>query len=306
MISVIALGMLLSGCTPAEDPGRKPGEKLKVVATTGIVGDLAINIGGEHVDVLSLMGAGVDPHLYKASEGDVRRLGEADLILYNGLHLEARMAEVLERMKNRRHVVAVAEAVPEAQLLGSDDDSSHFDPHVWFDVKLWKEAAAATRDALVKADAANAETYFENADKYLQQLEELDKYVREQVQKVPESQRVLITAHDAFKYFGKAYGFEVRGLQGISTAAEAGARDVDELASFIAQRQIGAIFVESSVPQRTIKAVQEAVKAKGFEVKIGGELYSDALGSEGTVEGTYLGMVRHNIDTIVSALQSGS
>lgn len=274
---------------------------VEVVATTGMVADAAARVGGELVSVTGLMGPGVDPHLYRASEGDVRRLGEADIVFYNGLHLEAKMADVLAQIGERGKVTrAVAEAVPEEELRRVS--VTQFDPHVWFDVELWKHVVGAVRDTLVEVDPENEGAYEANTEAYLVELDELDRYVVEQAGRVPASQRVLITAHDAFEYFGSAYGFEVRGLQGISTAAEAGARDVAELADFIVERRIPVIFVETSVSPRTIEAVQAAVRAQGFDVQIGGSLFSDAMGDAGTPEGTYVGMVRHNADTIVAGL----
>ncbi|MDQ4081573.1 MAG: zinc ABC transporter substrate-binding protein, partial [Actinomycetota bacterium] len=252
--------------------------------------------------VVGLMGPGVDPHLYKARAGDVRRIAEADVVFYNGLHLEAKMADVFERMGGRVLTVPVGDAVPRASRLAPADFSAAYDPHVWFDVRLWMLAGERVRDTLVELDPAHASIYRANARRYLRELAELDRYVRSEAARVPREQRVLITAHDAFKYFGRAYGFDVRGLQGISTATESGARDIQRLADFIAERRIRAVFVESSVSPRAIEAVQEAVEARGFDVQIGGQLYSDAMGDPGTPEGTYVGMVRHNIDTIVAGL----
>jgi manganese/zinc/iron transport system substrate-binding protein len=306
ILLAVAASVLAACGRPAQGPARGDiaGRPIQVVATTGMVADAAQNIGGERVQVTALMGPGVDPHLYKASAGDVERLQGADIIFYNGLHLEAAMGEVLERMHGRVTTVAVAEDIATELLLPSDIYENQYDPHVWFDVKLWSAAAERVRDALIELDPASAALYRENAGRYLAGLEELHAYVRAQAEQVPAEQRVLITAHDAFRYFGRAYGFEVRGLQGISTASEAGTADVQELAAFIAERKIPAIFVESSVPQRTIEAVQAAVQARGFSVRIGGQLFSDAMGDPGTPEGSYDGMVRHNIDTIVGALSS--
>jgi manganese/zinc/iron transport system substrate-binding protein len=294
------LVVLFGAC--AGEPARAPGEPLRVVATTGMIADAAREIGGERVEVVGLMGPGVDPHLYKASEGDVRRLFRADVILFHGLHLEARMADVLEHMGGRVLTVPVARAVDESLLMPSADYAGSYDPHIWFDVRLWMEATRAVRDALAQADPEHAGEYAERAERYRWELEALDGYVREQAMRVPEHLRVMITAHDAFGYFGRAYGFEVRGLQGLSTTAEAGTADVQGLASFIVERRVPAVFVESSIPTRTIEAVQAAVRARGHRVQIGGELYSDALGDAGTPAGRYTGMVRHNIDTIVGAL----
>jgi manganese/zinc/iron transport system substrate-binding protein len=267
-----------------------------------MITDIVQNIGGERVSVSGLMGAGVDPHLYKASAGDVRRMAQADVIFYGGLHLEAAMATVLERVGDTRKTVAVTGGIDRALLLAPPQFAGAYDPHVWFDVTMWMRAAETVRDTLVEMDPGSAEPYRRNADAYLARLKELDQYVRDQAARVPAGQRVLITAHDAFNYFGRAYGFEVRGLQGISTAAEASTADLQALADFIAARRIPALFVETSVSQRNLEAVQAAVQARGFNVRIGGELFSDAMGSPGTPEGTYAGMVRHNIDTIVTAL----
>lgn len=304
---VLMLALALAACAPSTSHDGSPSDRtIRIVATTGMVGDLVQNIGGERVRVDTLMGSGVDPHLYKASAGDVIRLQEADIIFYNGLHLEAAMGEVLERMQGRVRAVAVTAGIPRETLLPSDEYENLYDPHIWFDVTLWKQAAEHVRDTLIDLDASGEPIYRANTDAYLRQLDELHAYALEQSATIPAEQRVLITAHDAFRYFGRAYGFEVRGLQGISTVTEAGAADVQALAEFIVARRIPAIFVETSVPQRTVEAVQAAVRARGFEVTIGGELFSDALGAPDAPEGTYIGMVRHNIDTIVSALRGAA
>jgi manganese/zinc/iron transport system substrate-binding protein len=267
-----------------------------------MITDIVKVVGGEHVEVTGLMGAGVDPHLYKASEGDVTSLQNADVIFYNGLHLEAQMGGVLERMGDSGiKTVAVTDKIDRTLLNAPPEFEGNYDPHVWFDVTLWMKAVEQVEETLIEVDPANRSDYEANAKAYLAQLDDLHQYVQEQAAKIPAEQRILITAHDAFNYFGRAYEFEVRGLQGISTESQAGTADVKALADFIVEKQIPAIFVESSVPKRTIEAVQAAVQAQGFNVGIGGELFSDAMGSEGTPEGTYIGMVRHNIDTIVGA-----
>ena len=307
-LGVVLLAVLGAGCGPVGEaafPDLSREETISVVATTGMVADAVRHVGGERVHVTGLMGPGVDPHLYKASEGDVRRLEGADVIFFNGLHLEAKMADVLERIGEQRRTVAVADAIPEPRILTPEAFAGEADPHVWFDVGLWRDAVRAVRDTLAGADPAHAALYRRNADAYLEELSRLDAYVRAQTMRVPEGQRTIVTAHDAFGYFGAAYGFEVVGLQGISTAAEAGAKDVQRLADLIAERRLPAIFVESSIAPRTIEAVLEAVRARGHDVEIGGSLFSDALGSAGTPEGKYVGMVRHNVDTIVSALVGG-
>lgn len=298
IIAALILGTT-AACAAAGDAGDG---KLRVVTTTGIVGDAVARVGGDRINVTSLMGPGIDPHLYRASEGDVSLLANADLVFFNGLHLEAKMGEVLEQMSGRVTTVAVTEKIDRTTLLAPPEFAGNFDPHIWFDVRLWMQAVERIRDALIAADSAGAEAYRANAKAYLEELAALDDEVRASAQTVPADRRVVITAHDAFNYFGRAYGFEVRGLQGISTAAEAGTADVQALAAFIEQRRIPAIFVESSVSPRTIEAVQAAVRARGFDVKIGGQLYSDALGNAGTAAGTYPGMVRENVRTITSAL----
>jgi len=299
------LALLLVGCEALDEADNVPLSErpIRVVATTGMVADIVQNVGGERVEVEGLMGPGVDPHLYKASAGDVNRLQAADVIFYNGLHLEAQMGKVFERMSGTDVVtVPVAENINPAELLAPPEFQGNYDPHVWFNVQFWMTAVEEVEAALAKMDPDHADVYAANAKAYLAELAALDAYVREQALRVPEDQRVLITAHDAFNYFGRAYGFEVRGLQGISTASEASTADMQDLARFIAERQIPAIFLESSVPPRTVEAVQAAVHDRGFDVQIGGELFSDAMGTAGTPEGTYIGMVRHNVDTIVGAL----
>lgn len=293
-------------CSSDNNQNASENEAVNIVATTGMIADAARVIGGDKVEVKGLMGPGVDPHLYKASAGDVALLSNADLILYNGLHLEGKMSEIFEQMKKRGiETVAVAEVIDQSALLPSPDYEGQYDPHVWFDVDLWKMVVSQMRDSLVEKDPENADVYNSNAGEYLAELTELNEYVETKTASLPENKRVLITAHDAFNYFGNGYGFEVKGLQGISTDAEAGTADVQELAAFIVERQLPAVFVESSVPPKYIEAVQAAVKARGYNVEVGGEIYSDAMGSPGTPEGNYVGMVRHNIDTIVGALNKG-
>ena len=305
LLPTLVCGLLLAGCGPIEPPHARvlDGETIRVVTTIGMITDAVERVGGERVEVEGLMGPGIDPHLYKASEGDLRRLERSDVIFYGGLHLEAKMADVLERIGERRATQAVTDAIPREALLRPAAFQGQYDPHVWFDVSLWMKAVEQIRDRLSQLDPGSADLYGRNAAAYLAELRDLDRYVHEQAQRVPEERRVIITAHDAFNYFGEAYGFDVRGLQGISTAAEAGAGDVQSLARFIAENEIPAIYVESSVSSRTIQAVREAVRARGFDVEIGGSLFSDAMGDPGTPEGTYVGMVRHNVDAIVEGLR---
>jgi manganese/zinc/iron transport system substrate-binding protein len=300
-----AVALALAGCGKQAvgrvDPNLGERE-IRVVTTTGMITDIVENVGGERVAVEGLMGPGVDPHLYKATEGDVIRLADADVVFYNGLHLEAKLSEVFERMGGRVRTAAVTDGIPRGRLIASAAFGAAYDPHVWFEVRLWMSAAREVLDTLAVLDPAHAATYETNFRRYLADLVELERYVSRRVQEVPRERRVIITAHDAFNYFGRAYGFEVRGLQGISTVTEAGTGDIQDLAEFIVERQIPSIFVESSVSPRTIEAVEEAVRAQGFDVGIGGSLFSDAMGDPGTPEGTYVGMVRHNVDTIVEGL----
>jgi manganese/zinc/iron transport system substrate-binding protein len=290
--------LLAAGCgNSAEDDGR-----LRVVTTVGMITDIVERVGGDRVSVTGLMGPGVDPHLYKASAGDVRRLATAQVIFYNGLHLEAAMAEVLREMDGRIRTRAVTDAVPRERLLTPPEWEGQFDPHVWSDVSLWIYAVEAVAETLSEVEPEGGETFRSNARALQAELEELDAWVREQAARVPDSRRILITAHDAFNYFGQAYDFRVEGLQGLSTVAEAGTGDVQRLADLIAREGIPAIFVESSIPRRNIEAVRAAVRSRGAEVEIGGILFSDAMGDPGTPEGTYPGMIRHNVRTIVEAL----
>lgn len=303
VLLVLALTLtLLAACGDDDDGGEDDGI-INVVTTTGMIADAVRNVGGEHVNVTGLMGPGIDPHLYRPTASDVNRLDGADIIFFNGLELEGRMTDIFERLASMKPTVAVSENIPQDQLLASQQYENAHDPHIWFDVSLWKSVVEVIAAELSEHDPDNADIYAANAAAYLEELDELDAYVFEQVETIPESSRVLITAHDAFGYFGKRYGIEVIGLQGISTAAEAGAADVQALTNTIIEREIKAIFVESSVPRATIEAVQAAVRARGSEVEIGGELYSDAMGDEGTKGGTYIGMITSNIDTIAEALR---
>ncbi|BDP40069.1 manganese transporter [Deinococcus aetherius] len=300
LLPATLLALTLTACAATPGDGDVPGGRVRVVTTVNMITDLAAQLGGDRVRVTGLMGPGVDPHLYKASAGDVRRLANADLVLYGGLHLEGKMVDILAALNARVPSVAVSEAIPEDRLLTLD--GAH-DPHVWFDPTLWAYAARATGEALTRVDPAGRSVYEANLKDYLAELQELDAWTAALFRSVPERQRVLVTAHDAFGYLSRRYGVEVRGLQGISTVAEAGGQSVRSLAAFLAERNVRAVFVESTVSPRAVQAVREAARARGHEVEVGGELYADAAGERGTPEGTYLGMVRHNIGTIVEALK---
>ena len=302
-LALAAAGAGLLTFRPTITAARQDDDAIRVTTTVGMVSDAIRNIGGDRVDVTALMGPGIDPHLYAPGASDIEALSEADIIFYVGLELEGRMADTLEGVSRMDiPTIAVGENIPEDELLASQQYENAPDPHIWFSVPLWKLAVDAARDALIEHYPDDVEQFETNAAAYQEQLDELDAYVREQAETVPEELRILVTAHDAFGYFGSEYGFEVRGIQGISTSTEAGAGDIQDLADYIVERQIPAIYVESSVPPATIEALQEACRSRDWDVQIGGELFSDAMGEDGTPEGTYIGMVTHNIDTIVGGL----
>lgn len=279
-------------------------DRIAVAATVGMITDVIRNIGGDQVAVTGLMGPGIDPHTYKPRASDITTLGDADIIFYGGLSLEGRMIETFEKIHKGGAIPAVAasEVVPEEMRIAHADGAYAWDPHVWFDVSLWTIVAEGITETLATEFPRHADTFRANMDSYRAELDELDAWTMEQVDRLTPEQRVLITAHDAFEYFGRRYGFEVMGVQGVSTASEAGAGDIQDLADIIVEREIKAIFVESSVPPATIEAVQAAVRAQGWNVEIGGSLYADAFGEDGTPDGTYIGMVRANVETIVGAL----
>ncbi len=304
LVGALLFGAGCGGSRPDATGGPAPVDRPRVVSTTTIVADLVRVIGGNDVDDVALMGAGVDPHVYKPSAGDVRRMAAADIVFYSGLHLEGKMGEVLERLdgRNVRTVAVTACIAPDRLIETSAFGAGSHDPHVWFDVGLWKETTDCVADGLTAVDPSHEERYRERADRYREELTALDREIAARLATIPADRRVLITAHDAFAYFGRAYGLEVRGLLGVSTVSEAGAADLQALARFIVERRIPAVFVETSVSPRTIHALREAVAARGFEVALGGSLYSDALGSPGTPAETYIGTVRANVETIVGAL----
>lgn len=299
--SILATMLLLIGCGEKQTNEEK--ERTTIVATTGMIADAARIIVGDSAEVIGLMGPGVDPHLYKAGSNDLGLLTDADVILYNGLHLEGKMGDVLEKLAARKSVVAVAERIDEAQLRSPPEFKGAHDPHVWFDVALWRTVVDGMADTLAALHPGNAAYYRANADVYLGRLDSLDRWVRAEIATIPKDGRVLITAHDAFGYFGRAYDIEVKGLQGISTVSEFGLADRNAMVELIVARKIKAIFVESSVPRRNVESLIEGVTGSGGTVRIGGELFSDAMGEEGTPEGSYVGMVEANVRKIVEALR---
>ncbi len=298
--SILLLSIFILGCN-----NSKPNDgKFNIVTTTSMITDLVENIGGDKVVVKGLMGAGVDPHLYKASEGDVSKLANANMIIYSGLHLEGKLVEVFEKMKRQNiNTVAVSDALDKNNLIGSALFESNYDPHIWFDVSNWEQITVFVADQLSAALPEHKEVFKANAAEYLKKLKILKDELEAEIATLPEDKRRLVTAHDAFNYFGKAYKFDVVGLQGLSTATEAGVQDVQKTAAYIIDHKVKAVFIESSVPKRTVEALQAAVNSKKHNVVIGGTLFSDALGNPGTPEGTYIGMFKFNVHTIVSALK---
>ena len=306
IFSLTAIVLLVSGCAAPEARTDQPvsaAHPIRVVATTSMIADLVSRIGGETVVVEGLMGPGVDPHLYQASEGDVAALTGADLVFYNGLHLEGKMVDIFGQMQQRGLAVhAVTEDMDEEDLLHSELFSGSHDPHIWFDPVLWQRAAMTVGSVLAAHDTLRADTYLDAARGFAGQIDSLAAWARSELACIPDNNRVLITSHDAFGYFGRAFDMDVRGLQGISTALEAGTADVRELASFVAERRIPSLFMESSISPRGIEAVRAAVRDRGFDVRIGGTLFGDALGPEGSGAETYEGMLRSNINTIIAGL----
>lgn len=308
--SILSLAVLIAvtACSPDRSDERAAAAsdpRYRVVGTVGMITDVVRAIAGEHAEVIGLIGEGVDPHLYKPTRNDVVTLSQADVVFYNGLRLEGAMTDVLQRLVAAgKPVRAVTEAILEESdyLLEKEDGSAHTDPHVWMDVSGWMRAVPVIVDTLVAYDPENAVSYRENAAVYRKQLEALNAYAKEAIATIPVDQRALVTAHDAFQYFGRAYGLEVRGIQGISTESEAGVRDLEELIDFIVERQLPAVFVESSVGDKNVRALVEGARARGHSVKIGGTLYSDAMGPGGSYEGTYIGMIDHNVTTLSNAL----
>lgn len=304
---LLAALLVTAGCeTETTDGTQKAGPDeypYTIVTTAGMVTDIVEQVAGDKANVVGLMGEGVDPHLYKPTRNDVMQLSEADVVFYIGLMLEGRMADTFTKIaRGGKPVYRVTEGLDESFLLEPPGFGGHWDPHVWMDVSAWSQAVAAVAEALADYDPANATYYHSNAEAYQKKLARLHDYVREVIATIPEQQRVLVTAHDAFGYFSRAYDVPVRSAQGISTESEAGVDDINQLVDFIVANKIGAIFVESTVSEKNMRAIIEGAKQKGWDVQVGGELYSDAMGAPGTYEGTYIGMLDHNATTIARAL----
>ncbi len=275
---------------------------LNVVATTGMIADAARQVGGDLVSVKALMGPGVDPHSYRQTRTDIVAMTRADLVLWHGLYLEAQLEDVLLDLGRSRTVIAAGEAVPVAERIGHPEYEGRYDPHVWMDPELWRHVVLAVRDALIAIRPDAQALFVANAETHLADLARLSDYAARSLSSVPPEARILLTAHDAFGYFGRRHGFEVLGIQGISTESEAGLNRIGELVDLLVERRVGAVFVETSVSDRNIRALIEGAAARGHEVRVGGEVFSDAMGPDGTYEGTYLGMIDHNVTTIAAAL----
>ena len=277
--------------------------KFKIVTTIGMITDVTKVIAGEHASVEGLIGEAVDPHLYKPTRSDVVKLQAADVVFYNGLLLEGKMSDILVRLARKgKFVVPVTEKVVEQPNYVMYTEAEHYDPHVWMDIGGWMLAAEVIGESLAEYDQAHSEDYKQRAQSYIKELRALNNYAKKTLASIPKEQRVLITAHDAFNYFGRAYGIEVRGIQGISTESEAGVRDIENLIKFIIRRKIKAVFVETSVADKNVRALVEGANAQGHSITIGGSLYSDAMGKPGSYQGSYIGMLDHNITTVAKAL----
>lgn len=298
---VLSLSLVLLSCSV----NKKDNEGIpKIVCTTGMIGDaVEILLQGSQAEVVTLMKAGVDPHLYKATQGDVENLMQSDIIVYNGVHLEGKMGGIFKKLEGRKIIIVAADGIPKSRLINNTNFKGAHDPHVWFDVELWSMAVGHIAEELIATKKFDSSLIMQNWKTYKKQLVELDQWAAQMISSIPKSKRTLITSHDAFSYFGKAYDIPVKGLQGISTVSEYGLKDVTNLVNFIIKNDIQAVFIESSVSSRSMRAVVEGCHASGHAVKIGGTLYSDSMGDEGTVDGTYLGMVRHNVELICKELK---
>ncbi|WP_339728782.1 zinc ABC transporter substrate-binding protein [uncultured Gimesia sp.] len=288
--------------TDQQQSGTQLNYPIPVAATVGMVADLVKNVGREYVTVTQIMGSGVDPHMHKASRDDVQTIMNADIVFYSGLMLEGKMTDTLIKVSRNKPVFAVTELIDKTTLLEPEDFNGHYDPHVWMDVSAWSQCVAAVKDALCEVDPKHADAYQKNAAEYKTELEQLHQYGLKTMQSIPEASRTLITSHDAFNYFGRAYGLDVQGVQGISTESEAGLKRINQLVDMLVKKNIKAVFVESSVSKKNITALIDGVKAQGHDIIIGGELFSDAMGATGTYEGTYIGMLDHNFTISARAL----
>ena len=300
LLFAVAWCTLIAGCesrSPAEEHGVR-----KITCTIGMITDICRQVVGDRAEVTGIIGQGVDPHLYQATRADVALIARADLVFYNGLMLEGKMADALMKVGRKRPVYAVTELLDKQVLLEPPEFRGHYDPHVWMDPLLWKKATEMVAETLAEIDPPNADDYRADYSRYAERLDRLHEYTRRSLATIPKERRVLVTAHDAFNYFARAYDLQVEGIQGISTESEAGIADINRLVRLLVDRDIGAVFVESSVSDKNVRALVEGAAAKGHDVVIGGTLFSDAMGAPGTYEGTYIGMIDHNVTTVTRAL----
>ena len=297
-LAACLLGVGCGGGSESNSDGR-----LKVVATTGMIGDVAQRIVGDRAAVQTLMKAGIDPHLYKPTRSDLQAMQSADVVFYNGLLLEGKMTDTFARAADSGKVVRpVTEDIDSSYLLKTEGSQEHYDPHVWMDPTAWEQSADVIRAAMVGLDPDGAALYDANAEAVVDEIRRLDAYAESVLHSVPEEQRVLVTAHDAFNYFGRRYGYEVVGIQGLSSESEAGVRDIERIVDLLVEREIRAVFIESTINPRNVEALVNGAAARGHTVVVGGELFSDAMGPGGTYEGTYVGMIDHNVTTVARAL----
>ncbi len=303
MMFAIVMILFLAACGSGENNGKGQNGEIVITTTTGQIADAVTNVGGDLVEVEALMGPGVDPHLYQATQSDIRKLGNADMIFYNGLHLEGNMGDILEQIDSEKPTKAVANGLPDDQLQQDMENPNEVDPHIWFDLDLWALVVNYIADELSEFSPENEEIFRENAENYQEELEELKTYAEDELATIPDESRILVTAHDAFGYFATAFDFEVIGIQGLSTDSDYGVADIQDIVSVLVDHEVKAVFTESSVSERAMESVIEGAERRGQEVTIGGELFSDAMGEEGTEQGTYIGMFKHNIDVIVSSLK---
>ena len=282
---------------------EKKKDKIYVVTTTGMLYDAVINIGKDKIYADAIMGPGVDPHLYKASIGDLKKIRASDIVVYNGLFLEGKMSKILKKLGKEKAVLAAGDSIPKENLINSTVYKNSYDPHIWFDINNWKYAVKAINHILQKKDTVNASFYSKNTENYLNKLTELHLYIHNRIKEIPKSKRILVTSHDAFSYFGKAYNIRVEGLQGVSTVSDIGLKDIANMIDLIIENEIKSVFTETSVSKKSINALIVGCREKGYNLKLGGKLYSDAMGNFGTQEGTYIGMFTKNIDIITEALK---
>ncbi|WP_442955727.1 metal ABC transporter solute-binding protein, Zn/Mn family [Paenibacillus sp. IITD108] len=302
LLLVLVVAMVISACTSDKGNNGKSqqGDKINVVTTIAQIAEPLSIIGGDKVEVTSLMGPGVDPHLYNATQGDIKKLESSDAVFYSGLHLEANMTKVFEEIGKSKPVLGIGDSIAADQLL--KDEGGAIDPHIWFDIDLWQQALENATSKLKQMSAENADYFEANKEKYFEELQKLKNESKEKLSQIPKDKRILVTAHDAFGYFGRLQDVEVVGLQGLSTEDEIGLNDIEDTIKIILDHKVPAVFIESSINPASINAVIEGAKKQGLDIKLGGELFSDAMGEEGTPEGTYIGMYRHNVETIYKAL----